>query len=82
MALETELQFFKQHKDEWLRLYKDHFALIRGRELVGTFTSDEEAFKAGVKRFGNVSFLIKKIAEKEEIIQFPALAVGMINAHP
>lgn len=81
MALETELAFFQQHKNEWLNVYKNQFALVKGSELIGTFTSAEQAFVAGVEQLGNVPFLIKQVAEKEEIVQFPALALGMISAH-
>ena len=82
MPLEIELKFFAQHKDEWLLHYKGKVALVKGEELVGTFTTETEAFTAGVQKFGNISFLVKTIEEKERLIQFPALAVGVINVHP
>jgi predicted ferric reductase len=81
-VLEIELEFFTQHKDEWLRYYKGQFALVKGEELIGTFTTRTEAFSAGIGRLGNVPFLIKVVSEEEETVQFPALTVGMINAHP
>jgi hypothetical protein len=81
-VLETELEFFRQHKDEWLRYYKGKVALVKDQVLVGTFTTEKEAFSAGVQQFGNVSFLVKAIVEKEELVQFPSLAVGVISAHP
>ena len=82
MALETELQYYEEQKAELLKHYEGQFALIRGAELVGTFTTHEEAFTAGVENFGNVPFLIQTIEEETEFIQHPSLAVGIISAHP
>ncbi|MCX5973336.1 MAG: hypothetical protein NTU59_01425 [Coprothermobacterota bacterium] len=80
MELQQELDYFKSIKEDLLKRYEDKFALIKGRELVNTFTTWEEAFNAGIERFGNVPFLIKPIQEEDERIQFPALVVGAINA--
>jgi len=82
MALEHELEFFNSHKKELLKHYEGQFALIKGHKLSGTYTTWEEAFDAGVKQFGNVPFLIKRVQEKEEVVQFPALVVGGISAQP
>jgi len=81
MALEQELQYFHAHKDEWLRIYADQFALIKGEELYGTFTTLQEAFDEGIRRLGNQPFLIRQISEREELVQYPALSVGMLSAH-
>jgi hypothetical protein len=77
--LDKELKFFDAHKKEWLTHYKDQFALVKGEGFFGTFTTFEEAFNAGVDRFGNQPFLVKKIVENEPKMQFPALAVGLIS---
>jgi len=82
MALERELEFYKRMKPEWLQHYKGQFVLVKDEQLLGTFTKFEEAFEAGIKRLGNEPFLIKQVTEEEEVIQFPALAVGMIHARP
>lgn len=81
MELQQELVYFKSIKEDLLKHDKDKFALIKDRELVNTFTTWEEAFNAGIERFGNVSFLIKQVQEEDEKVQFPALRVGAINAH-
>ena len=80
MALETEVEFYNSCKKEWLRYYEGKFALIKGKELIGTYTTWQEAFNDGVQRLGNVPFLIRQVQEKDEIVQFPALAVGAISA--
>ena len=81
MALEREIEYFKSQKEEWLRYYKGQIVLIKGEELVGTFTTQHEAFVAGVKRFGNVPFLIQAVLEQDEVAQLPALSVGVLSAH-
>jgi hypothetical protein len=81
MELQQELEYFRSVKADLIRHHKEKFALIKGRELVNTFTTWDEAFNAGIERFGNVSFLIKLIQEEDEKIQIPALVVGAINAH-
>lgn len=82
MELETELEFYNSQKEEWLKYYHGHFALIKGKKLIGTYTTWEEAFKDGVNKLGNVPFLIKQVQEKDEFVQFPALIVGAISAQP
>lgn len=82
MALELEMAYFKSRKEEWLSYYKGQLVLIKGEELAGTFTDHHEAFVAGVKRFGNVPFLIHPVLEEEEVAQMPALSVGVLSAHP
>ena len=82
MALEREMEYFESQKEEWLRYYRGQLALIKGEELAGTFTTHHEAFVAGVKRFGNVPFLIQPVLEEDEVAQIPALCVGVLSAHP
>lgn len=81
MELQTELEFYNSKKAELLAHHKGQFALIKGKKLIGTYTTWDEALKDGIKQLGNVPFLIKEVQEREEIVQFPALAVGAINAH-
>ncbi len=77
--LQTELDFYDKHKQEYLNLYKGQFVLIKGEQLVGTFTTDEEAYKAGIEQFGNQPFLIKQVLEDGTKVSYPALTVGVIN---
>lgn len=81
-ALEQELAYFQAVKGDLLKHNKGQFALIKGSELLGTFTTAPEAFEAGVKALGNQPFLIKQVVEDEETISYPALSVGMLYARP
>lgn len=82
MELQQELEYFESIKQDLLKHHKSKFALIKGPELVDTFTTWDEAFNAGIDRFGNVPFLIKPVQEEEERAQFPAFVVGAINVNP
>jgi hypothetical protein len=48
MALETELRYFGEHKEEWLKHYEGKYALVKGETLVGTFTTFQEAYQRGI----------------------------------
>jgi len=76
----NELQYYIQNKDELVQNYENRFLVIKGKELLGAYDTEKDAYKAGLEAFGNVPFLIKKVTKQEEIVRFPALAVGVVNA--
>lgn len=81
MALETELRFFESIKEDLLKKASGKYALIVGKELIGTFDHRAEAYERGVHRFGNVPMLIHRIVEGSngpEVI--PALTLGLLHA--
>jgi len=79
---QEELKLFNQHKAEYIKTYLNQFVLIKGKEFAGSFTTEEEAYKAGLEKFGNEPFLIKQVIEKEAEVSFPALTVGVMNFMP
>jgi len=81
-VLHVELAYFERIKPDLLQHHRGKFALIKGEELVGTFTKRDEAYEAGVKKFGNVPMLIREIVPQEPTQQIPALTHGLLNAHP
>jgi len=80
MPFEKELKYFRQHKEEWLLHHEGKYALVKGQDLIGTFTKEEEAYEEGVKRFGAGPFLIKPILKQESPEQIPAFSLGLSNA--
>ena len=76
----TELQYYKTHKEELLKRHANKYLVIRGDRLLGVYDTDIDAYKAGLEEFGNVAFLIKKVTKEEEVIRFPALVLGVVNA--
>lgn len=77
---EKELEYYRENKDTLLQHNENQFVVIKDDKLIGAFTTEQEAYEAGLKELGNVSFLIKRVTKEEEIIRFPALAVGVVNA--
>ena len=62
-------------------IFINKFLLIKNEELVGSFDSDEQAYKAGIEKFGNQPFLIKQVLEQEPALTVSALYVGMMHAN-
>ncbi|MCG6553077.1 MAG: hypothetical protein L7F77_12190 [Candidatus Magnetominusculus sp. LBB02] len=79
--LDTELKYFKENLEEWLKYYEGQYALVKDDKLIKTFTTFEEAYDDGVKRFGRLSFLVKQIVKQEISYVLPALTLGLIRAH-
>lgn len=77
----TELQYYKTHKKELLKSHTNKYLVIKGNQMLGAYDTDMDAYEAGLKEFGNVAFMIKKVTKEEEVIRFPALALGIVNAH-
>lgn len=82
MVLEKELETFERRLPELLEHNKGQFAVLKGGLLLGTFTTFDEAFEAGVDQWGNKEFLIREVTAVPAVAQFPALAIGHLYAHP
>ncbi len=78
--LAEELAFFEEQKGQLLAHNRSQFALIKGRTLHGTFTTFEEAYKEGVRLFGNTPMLIRQIVENEPQVRAPALMLGILRS--
>jgi hypothetical protein len=80
--LDAELSFFEEKRAEWLTHYQGQFALIKGRALLGTYPTQNEAIEAGLTQLGNVPFLVKQVlATDEPIATSPSLVLGLMHAH-
>ncbi len=80
--LQKELQFYASIKDELLSHHEGKFALIHGEEFVGVFISDSDAYREGIKQFGQEPFLIQYVTVVEETEKYPALVLGLFDATP
>ena len=80
-VLAEELKYFEDNKKNWLETYKGQFVLIGDKELIGAFSTQEEAYKKGVEKFSDEPFLIKQVVEEEQVASVPALTIGLINAN-
>lgn len=80
IPLYNEYQFYLKVKADLLKQNRGKFALIKEETLVGTFDTDQDAYKAGLEKFGNVPFLIIRIQEGDERTWIPVLSMGLLNA--
>lgn len=77
-VLRTEIAYYDTQKKLLLGHHEGQFALVSGQHLLGTFTTEEEAYKAGLAQVGNVPFLIRRIRTNEPALQAPVLFVGTV----
>ena len=66
MALEKELETYNSKLQELKAEHEGKFVLIHGHEVVDTFSSYDDAIKAGYSRFGLSPFLVKQIRAVEQ----------------
>ena len=79
-ALQKELETYQQKLPELLQHSKDHFVLIKGDAIIGTYANFELAYTEGLAKFGLQPFLIKKVRENEPLEQIPALTYHLSHA--
>lgn len=80
-TLKSEIEFFESQKESLLKTHPGQYALVVGRKPVGVYTTEEEAYRAGLKEVGNKPFLIRQIRDEEPRFQVPLISVG-INLGP
>ena len=78
--LDTERQFYSDNLAKWLGQYPGKFVLVKDQELIGTFDTDEDALTEGARRFGLKPFLVRRVQERQEEVNVPALALGILRA--
>jgi hypothetical protein len=79
--LEEERQFYAENLTEWLKSYPGKFVLVKGRELIGTFDTIDEALAAGARQLGLTPFLVRRVQETQEEMNVPALTLGILRAN-
>jgi hypothetical protein len=80
--LDTERAFFDSIQQNLLTVCPGQFVLIKGKEMVGTHSTIQEAFAEGARRFGLESFLVRRVDGQTETVSIPALALGILSANP
>ena len=71
-----EVAFFEKKEAELLKKYKGQFVLIKGEEIFGAFPDQQAAFRAGIRRFGLETFLVRQVVESRSVALSPLLAIG------
>lgn len=67
-TIEEERQLFQAAIDELLANGKEgKYVLFKGGEVQGFFTSEQEAYEAGLDKFGLEPFLVDLVMERERL---------------
>jgi len=80
--LEEEIHYFQENHETWKSQYPGKFVLIKGSELIGAYDTMQAALDEGSRRFGLVSYLIRRVGEVVKEISIPALTMGILRANP
>jgi len=70
-ALDIELGFFDQHREEWYEHHAGKFVLIKGATVHGFYDTSDRAYEVGCELWGLVPFLIKEVQLVDEVIFMP-----------
>lgn len=65
--LKEEQEYFERNKKYYLQKYKNKFVLIKSQRFIGAYGSAEEAYSAGLRKFGNEPMFIKQVTKEEPI---------------
>jgi len=79
-TLSEEYAYFNEIRKELINNNEGKYALIKGRNLVGIYDTDMDAYQVGVMQYGNNPFLIVKIFQENEIFWIPTLELGLLDA--
>lgn len=64
----VELEYYVQHKSEWLAKRAGQYVVVKDTGLLGFYPNFESAYRAGAATYGvNTDFLVKQILEEEPV---------------
>lgn len=70
MALDRELKVFESKREELLGQYAGKYVLIKGDDIFSAYDTEADAINDGYRHFGNVPFLVKRVAAVDESANF------------
>lgn len=80
-ALQEELETYVRREEELKKSAPGKFVVIKHSEVIGTFDSLDAALAEATRRFGLEPYLVRQIGTQVEMLQIPALVLGLIGAH-
>lgn len=66
MALEREFATYQKNLEDWTEHEGKH-VLIKGEDVIGFFSSYDDAIKSGYEKFGLGTFLVKQVTTLEQV---------------
>lgn len=79
MALETEIARYEELLPELLKSSEGKIAVIKGRDLLGTFNSMNEAYETLLPKYGFEQWLMRPIEARRPIYDLTNLHFGLIS---
>jgi hypothetical protein len=73
---DTELAYYKEHKQELTSKHAGLFALVKTDRLVAVFPTHLEAYKHGLELFNIEPFLVAKIVADEPVNFIPTFSTA------
>ena len=74
-----EIETYNENKKELLKNYPGKFIVIKGKEILTSYSTQEEAYRAGLLKFGENAFFIKEVTIEDKQIAIPAYTMGLIH---
>ena len=68
--LAEELAFFEEQRADLVSSSPGMFVLVKGRVLVGTYPTLDDALREGYSRFGNTAFLAREVTDVDLPVNF------------
>lgn len=75
-SLRQELEIYDAHREQLLGEARGKYVLIRGDSIIATYDTEQDAINEGYRQFGNVPFLVKRIAALDEPANFLSPVAG------
>jgi hypothetical protein len=69
-SLKQELETYETHREQLLGEARGKYVLVRRDSIVATYDTEQDAINEGYRQFGNVPFLVKRIAATDEPANF------------
>lgn len=79
-SFEKELATYEVMKPELLKASEGKFGAFKNDEFLGVFDTFEEAYKAGLMKWGIVPMFIQQIERIERVAEIPLLFSGLLDA--
>ena len=74
--LAEELDFYDENRERFLHEHTNRHLLIKGRELIASFPTMDQAVGEGVRQFGSEPFLVRLSGTGTPTFTVPVLALG------
>ena len=73
--LQQELEFYGKNRERFLKEYTNRYLLIKGKSLIASYQTSDQAIGEGVRQFGSEPFLVRMSGTDTPNVTVPVLAL-------